>query len=188
MWVTQRGHCSSLRFSPFLSCPYLWFSLGEIASGLGSTLRGPLKKASPHLSWRRVATVFACPPCSVSEGSYCHGNQPEIPARFQAVSFSVIWGHFWPQLPGFGQFRGSGLPLYPAASLVSRTAFMTSALLPMVASLGLLEGPHRLLSQLMVFVITVIGCPCSHSLSPCPKGRNSGASCRPHTCRGFARI
>lgn len=154
----------------------------------GQHLEGASRKASPHLSWRRVKTGFACPPCSVSVGSYYHGNQPKsLPdsKRFPFLSFGVTCG-----LSSLGlassEAAGYFCILLPSWCLVSRTAFMTSALLPMVASLGLLEGPHRLLSQLMVFVITVIGCPCSHSLSLCPKGRNSGASCRPHTCLGFA--
>lgn len=111
-------------------------------------------------------------------------NQKSLPdsKRFPFLSFG---GYLWPQLPRFGQFRDSGLLLYPAAQLGSGEQDCFYDQLPPAHGCfpwPPLEGPHRLLNQLMVFVITVIGCPCSHSLSPCPKGRNSGASCRPHTC------
>lgn len=45
-------------------------------------------------------------------------NQKSLPdsKRFPFLSFG---GYFWPQLPRFGQFRDSGLLLYPAAQLGS---------------------------------------------------------------------
>lgn len=157
----------------------------------------PVAFSLPLLPLPLVLTFgFACLPCSVSVGfpiAMAVGRNPcWIPSPFLFCPVGVTSGDNLSSL-GLASPETEGylcilLPSWSSEQGCFYDQLLPMSLLPMPAFIGLLwkEGPHRLLSQLMVFVITIIRCPCSHSLPLCPKGRNSGARCRPPTCHGSA--
>lgn len=152
--------------------------------------------SSPALTLGSYFRVCLSSLLSLGGVPYCHGSRQKSLLDSKPFPFLSSGGNFWGNLSSLGlaspETEGYLCILLPSWS--SEQGCFYDQLLPMLsllsmpAFIGLLwkEGPHRLLSQLMVFVIAVIRCPCSHALPLCPKGRNSGARCRPLTCHGSA--